>query len=138
MKKITSLGRKTSSRQINKCTDLNPVTTEVSQSLIHLFNTHFLSTDQVLRLPWWLSGKESTCQCKRRGFSPWVRTIPWRRKWQPVLILLTGKSHGQGSLVGYCHKRISYNLATKHHQSAAHLAPCQSGWVWGTYITQYK
>ena len=35
-------------QDIKKCTDLNPVTTEVSQSLIHLFNTHFLSTDQVL------------------------------------------------------------------------------------------
>ena len=24
-------------------------------------------------LPWWLSGKESTCQCRRLGFDPWVR-----------------------------------------------------------------
>ena len=22
-------------------------------------------------LPWWLSGKASACQCKKRGFSPW-------------------------------------------------------------------
>ena len=32
-------------------------------------------------LPWWLSGKESACQCRRRGFNPRVRKIPWRRKW---------------------------------------------------------
>jgi len=25
----------------------------------------------MLGLPWWLSGKESTCQCGRRGFHPW-------------------------------------------------------------------
>ena len=25
--------------------------------------------------PWWLSGKASACQCKKRGFSPWVRKI---------------------------------------------------------------
>ena len=34
-------------------------------------------------LPWWLSAKESACQfrsCKRRGFHPWIRKIPWRRK----------------------------------------------------------
>ena len=31
-------------------------------------------------VPWWLSGKESTCQCRRLGFNPWVRKIPWRRK----------------------------------------------------------
>ena len=22
-------------------------------------------------LPWWLSGKESVCQCRRHGFNPW-------------------------------------------------------------------
>ena len=34
-------------------------------------------------------------------FDPWVRRIPWRRKWQPTPVLLPGKSHGQSSLVGY-------------------------------------
>ena len=27
-------------------------------------------------LPWWLSGKESTCECRRHGFDPWSRMIP--------------------------------------------------------------
>ena len=27
-------------------------------------------------LPWWLSGKESACQCGRHGFNPWSRKIP--------------------------------------------------------------
>ena len=49
-------------------------------------------------LPWWLSGKESACQCR---FNPWVGKIPWRRKWQPTLVVLTGESQGQRSLVGY-------------------------------------
>ena len=52
-------------------------------------------------LPRWLSGKESTCQCRRRRFNPWVRKIPWRRKWQPTPVFLPGKSHGQSSLAGY-------------------------------------
>ena len=34
-------------------------------------------------------------------FDPWVGKIPWRRKWQPTLVLLPGKFHGQRSLVGY-------------------------------------
>ena len=42
----------------------------------------------------WLRGKESTCQCRRPGFDPWVRNIPWRRKWQPTPVFLPGKSHG--------------------------------------------
>ena len=49
-------------------------------------------------------GKEPTCQCrrcKRYGFNPWLRKIPWRRKWQPTPVLLPEKSHGQKSLVGY-------------------------------------
>ena len=52
-------------------------------------------------LPSWLSGKESACQCRRCGFHPRVRKIPWRRKWQPIPGTLPGKSHGQRSLVGY-------------------------------------
>ena len=45
--------------------------------------------------------KGSTCQCKRLRFNPWVRKIPWRRKWQPAPVFLSGKSHGQKSLMGY-------------------------------------
>ena len=51
-----------------------------------------------------ISGKEPTWQCKRckrHGFDPWVRKIPWRRTWQPIPIFLPGKCHGQRSLVGY-------------------------------------
>ena len=43
----------------------------------------------------WLSGKESACQGRRSGFNPWVRKIPWRRKWQPTLVFLLGKSYGK-------------------------------------------
>uniref|UniRef100_A0A8B9YB93 Signal peptide peptidase like 2C n=1 Tax=Bos mutus grunniens TaxID=30521 RepID=A0A8B9YB93_BOSMU len=34
-------------------------------------------------------------------FNPWVRKIPWRRKWQPTPVFLPGESHGWRSLVGY-------------------------------------
>ena len=46
-------------------------------------------------------GKRVCLQCRRPGFDPWVGKIPWRRKWQPTLVLLPGKSHGWRSLVGY-------------------------------------
>ena len=32
---------------------------------------------------------------------PWVRKIPWRRKWQPTPVFLPGKFHGERSLVNY-------------------------------------
>ena len=47
--------------------------------------------------------KEPACQCRRcrkHGINPWVRKIPWRRKWQPTPVFFPGKSHGQRSLVG--------------------------------------
>ena len=42
-----------------------------------------------------------SCQCrkcKRSGFDPWVRKIPW--KWQATPVVLPGKFHGQRSLAG--------------------------------------
>ena len=35
------------------------------------------------------------------GLDPWVRKIPWKRKWQPTPVFLPGESLGQRSLVGY-------------------------------------
>ena len=45
--------------------------------------------------------KKIPLQCRRCEFNPWVRKIPWRRKWQPTSELLPGKSHGQRRLAGY-------------------------------------
>ena len=51
-------------------------------------------------LPWGFpggsEGKSICLQCRSPGFDPWVRKIPWRRKWQPTPVLLPG----QRSLVG--------------------------------------
>ena len=60
-----------------------------------------LSLQNPLGLPRWLSSKESNCQCRRRGFHPWVEKIPWRRKWQPTAVFLPGQSHRQRSLASY-------------------------------------
>ena len=82
-------------------------------------------------------------QCRRLGFDPWVRKIPWRRAWQPTPVLLPGKSHGHRSLAGYSpwgHKEsdATYQLSTwqiVHYQNL----PLQwesihrlykNNWVW--------
>ena len=46
-------------------------------------------------------GKASCLQWGRPGFDPWVGKILWRRKWQPIPVLLPGKLHGWRSLLGY-------------------------------------
>ena len=54
----------------------------------------------IIGLPWWLSGKEFSCQCGRARFDPWVGRIPWRRVWQPTPVFLPEEFHGQKSLTG--------------------------------------
>ena len=41
----------------------------------------------------------NTGRCKRRGFSPRVEKIPWRRAWKPTPVFLPRDSYGQRSLV---------------------------------------
>ena len=54
----------------------------------------------IVRLPWWLSGRESACMQETR-----VQSLDWEdplgRKQLPTPVPLPGKSHGQGSLEGY-------------------------------------
>ena len=68
-----------------------------------------------LLLPWWLSGKESTCQRRKHWFNSCVGKVPWRRKWQHTIIFLSGKSHGQRSPVGMGCIRVRHDLSTKHN-----------------------
>ena len=60
-------------------------------------------------LPWWLRQQKICLQCKRPGFNPWIRKIPWRREWQPTPVFLPGESHGHSSLAGdspWCCKEL--------------------------------
>ena len=58
----------------------------------------------LMGFPGGISGKESTCQCrrsKRHEFDPWVGKTPWGRAWQPTPVFLPGEAHGQRGLLGY-------------------------------------
>ena len=70
----------------------------------------------IRELPWWLSGKKATCQCRRHRSNPWVRKIPWRKKWQHTPVFLTGESHEQRSLAGYSpweSQRVGHDWVTE-------------------------
>ena len=87
------------------------------QRVRHDFTTEQPQPYILNRPPWWLNGKEPTCKCRRCGFDPWFRKIPWRSKWKPTTVFLPGKSHGKRSLAGYNpwgHKRVGHKSATKH------------------------
>ena len=73
----------------------------------------------------WLSSKNLPAMRRRRkhGFDLWVGKIHWRRKWQPTLLFLPGKSHGQRSLVCYTpwdHKELDMCELAMHAHTHAH------------------
>ena len=55
--------------------------------------------------PRWLNGKQSVNQCRRCGFSPWVRKILWSSNGQPTPVfhssILAWKIPWKRSLAGY-------------------------------------
>ena len=48
------------------------------------------------------------------GSIPGLGRFLWRRKWLPSSIFLPGKSHGQGSLVGYSPWGLKESNITEH------------------------
>ena len=65
-------------------------------------------------------------------FDPWVRKIPWRRKWQPTPVFMPRELHGQRNLVGYspwdCKELDKVEQLTHFTQS---VRICRAGWLPG-------
>ena len=73
------------------------------QFLSNSMSTNLNRYKVIQGFPGGASGKEPACQCRRQkrdGFDPCFRKIPWRRKWQPTPVFLSGESHGQRHLAG--------------------------------------
>ena len=89
------------------------------------------------RLAWWLKNKESACQCRRQrrcGFEPWVRNIPWRRKWRLLQYPCLGKPPGQQSMAGYSPwglKESDMTLWLNNNHPSAISGSCRGifGWL---------
>ena len=67
-------------------------------------NQSTVSSSVVLEgFPWWVSGEESTCQCRRqrRHRSDPCWEDPLEGAWQSAPVFLPGESHGQRNLAGY-------------------------------------
>ena len=112
------------------CTPCSPHPRAFSLLQIHSFFSPSFSFFLSFRegLPWCLSGNKPTCDIGDPGSIPGVRKIPWRRKWQPTLVSLPGKSHGQRSLVGcspWGHKELDREVSL--WVSSDILACCTEG-----------
>ena len=49
-----------------------------------------------IELPWWLSGKESICQCRRCEFDPWVARSPGEGNSNPLQYSYLENPMGRG------------------------------------------
>ena len=74
-------------------------------------------------LPWWLIGKESTCQWGRRRFDPWSRKIPWKKKWQPTPLFLPGNPVGGGAWWATVHRVAKESDMTERLMTTIKLSP---------------
>ena len=114
--------------------------------------TSFTYLEEALHLPsipsltlltlyeWWQGGKDSPCQSKRHkrhGFDPWVRKIPWRRKWQHNPVLLPGKFHGHRSLAGYSPRGHKESDTTEHRHTDSHCRSLCSLNTWSPLTCFY-
>ena len=80
---------------------------------------------------------------KRHGFDPWVRKMPWRRKWQPTLVFWPGKSHRQRSLAGssqwsgkelYTTQQLNNNCVPSHIQVITEVSNILLFVQWQLYL----
>ena len=95
-----------------------------------------------MRLPWWFRWQSISLQCWRPGFVPWVRKIPWKRKWQPTPLLLPGKSHGWKSLVVYSpwgskESDMTERLHFHFRWGILHRVLLVIGWCWVLYSSGF-
>ena len=80
--------------------------------------------------PWWLSGKEFICQCRRHKFYPWVGKIFWNRRWHPLQYSCLENSMDRGGWQATVHgvTKSWMWLSTKTH-SYTHIQ--NTGKIWG-------
>ena len=86
------------------------------------------------RPPRWLSSKESTCQCRRCEFDPWVGKVPWRRNGHPTPVFSPGESHGQRRPAGYSSWGHKESDTTEHMHSMEGIPMRGSVWCQGKRV----
>ena len=73
---------------LNQICNFKLLTAFLNWRYTNILNMGFPGGSVVKSLP------ASVCQCRRRGFDPWFKKIPWRRKWQPWKIPWTEEPGG--------------------------------------------
>ena len=85
------------------------------RALLSTNSSDLSRTLPVLWLLWWLSGKEPTCQCRRRGYHPLIGKIPWRRNGNPLQYSCLEDPTDRGTWRAALHgvERVGHDLVTE-------------------------
>ena len=59
---------------------------------------------------------------KKHGFNPWVGKIPWKSKWQPILVFLPGEFHRQNSRELQSMGRRQLDMTEHTHSTLVQIA----------------
>ena len=97
----------------------------------HAFEVCLGGSQTQPRLSWWLSGKESTCQCRRGRFNPWIRKSPWRRKWPPTPVFFLGNPMDRETWRSTVHG-VAKNQTLFNDETAIMTDPAQPLIRWGS------
>ena len=76
-------------------------------------NKNYITIIRKKGLPWWLNGKESTCNAGATGSTPGSGRSPGGGHGNPLQFSCLEKSHGQRSLLGYS----PWGRTVRHHWS---------------------
>ena len=76
----------------------------------------YLQDVTALGLPWWLSNKEATCECRRLGFDPWRKDPLEKVTHSSILARKILWTEEPGGLQSMRLQRIRHNRATEHTQ----------------------
>ena len=109
---VVDEGRARGGRTTNSEVHFHYRKAKILHKYLHLWR--ILLPPNPLQLPRWLSGKESTCQCRRCRFDPWIGKIPWRRKWQPIPVFLPGRTEEPGGLGAPGTQRVGHDWECTH------------------------
>ena len=90
------------------------------------------------RASWWLSGKESACQCRRHRFDPWVGKSPGEGNGHPLQYSCLENPMDRGAWEAMVHGVTKSRTQLKQLSKQACVCVSQYiGWDNSVYITIY-
>ena len=97
------------------------MSTLATKSTAHGVTESDISMEVIMGFPCGSAVKNLPANARDKcSFDPWVRKIPWRRKWQPAPVFLPVIFHGQRRLEDYSPLDHKDDLANK--QQGSHVA----------------